>query len=196
MLVISPIKAEYLFGYSFKASFDAEDNLSYMDDTAFSGFVEHGCFSVGDYVYVMNNNYKIFAQGRISEIMGYDGPLKKATSGMYIPRIDIDAELSASDDSLHIVKLNKKAPKDIFVIITRTYDSVFVDYACDYKTAICKFLNRDLLDDNSLEDVWKNLKPVQVQGILSNLNTKGRDETLYPDRRMELIYLPEKNAFT
>ena len=175
MLVISPIKAEYLFGYSFKASFDAEDNLSYMDDTAFSGFVEHGCFSVGDYVYVMNNNYKIFAQGRISEIMGYDGPLKKATSGMYIPRIDT---------------------KDIFVIITRTYDSVFVDYACDYKTAICKFLNRDLLDDNSLEDVWKNLKPVQVQGILSNLNTKGRDETLYPDRRMELIYLPEKNAFT
>ena len=95
MLVISPIKAEYLFGYSFKASFDAEDNLSYMDDTAFSGFVEHGCFSVGDYVYVMNNNYKIVidSSGELPEELKKDGHFSNVPLS-----IDIDGETFVDDE--------------------------------------------------------------------------------------------------
>ena len=193
MLVISPVEPKYLFGKTFKASFEVEENLSSWNSTVFSGTVEKGRFSVGDCVYVMNSNYRIFARGRIKELIGYDEVLDDVEVNTFVSNFEIDTEFPDVDEPLYIVKLDKKHPKDIFVIITRTYDSVFIDYACDLKTAICKFLNRDLVDDGDLEEVWSGLKQVRVQSILSNLNTQGRDVMTYSDRVVELLFLPEDN---
>ena len=191
MLVVSPVVPQYLFGENFSASFEVEENLS-SETATFSGYVEYGTFKLGDYVYVMNRYYKILACGRISSLVSYERDLACANEDTFIFNFGIDAELCETDELLYVVKLDRALSKDVFILVTHTEEDVLIDYACDLKTAICKYLNKSLKDDDNLEDVWTGLNQVEVQALLRKLKTEGKDTIFYPDRQIELIYLPGK----
>lgn len=195
MFVIPYTAPNYLFGKKFLASFEAYENISSINNAIFSGVVDFGEFNIGDTVYIMNSNYKVLGYGKITVMLSYENSLNTAKSGTFLSSLEIETGISDINEPIFIIKPDKNHMQDLFIIKTQDCDVFFVDYAFDFKTAICKYINANFeTSEVALEETWNKLSANKVKQIISNLNAEGKDEMITDDGLVELIYIPEKSA--